>query len=92
MLRLVLWTTLIGFGLCYTQLQLQEDWSGWKTLHSKSYFTGEEENSRWIVWRENYDKIMEHNKVNHSFSLGLNQFADLVCNEIHYVLGNILAS
>lgn len=31
-----------------------------------------------MVWRANYLKIQEHNKANHSFSLGLNEFADLV--------------
>ena len=63
---------------CLNLLQLQHEWSGWKKQHSKSYYTGDEESSRWEVWRENYHKIMEHNKANHSFTLGLNQFADMV--------------
>lgn len=39
----------------------------------------------------NYDKIMEHNKANHSFILSLNQFADMVCSETLYVVRNMLA-
>lgn len=50
----------------------------WKREHSKLYSNTDEEGSRWMVWRENYHKILEHNKANHSFALRLNQFADLV--------------
>jgi hypothetical protein len=65
-------------GLCYSQLQLEEEWFTWKRQHSKFYNTAENEGSRWKVWRDNYQKIQEHNKGNHSFSLGLNEFADMV--------------
>ena len=66
-------------GLCeYNQIHLQEEWLSWKRQHSKSYYNPREEGSRWAVWRANYQLIQEHNRANHSFTLGLNEFADLV--------------
>ena len=75
---LVLLSTCICYGYCYNLVQLQQEWMSWKRQHSKLYSDTDEEGSRWMVWRENYHKILEHNKANHSFALGLNQFADLV--------------
>lgn len=75
---LVVLSCLVCCGLCYSQLLLQEEWSSWKKQHSKIYSSSNDEDSKWTVWRENYHKIEEHNKANHSFSLGLNEFADMV--------------
>lgn len=75
---LVVLSSLLCCGLCYNLVQVHEEWRSWKRQHSKLYSNSDEEGSRWMVWRENYHKIMEHNKANHSFTLGLNQFADLV--------------
>ena len=57
---------------------VEEEWQGWKDKHYKFYSTPDEEGSRLSVWRENYQKIKEHNMANHSFTLSLNQFADMV--------------
>ena len=73
----VLLCSLVCCGMCYDQLQLQQEWLSWKRQHYKVY-SSSEEGSRWMVWRENYHKIQQHNKANHSFVLGLNSFADLV--------------
>ncbi len=77
---LLVLSSLLCCGLCvdYSQLQLQKEWLSWKREHSKVYYNTREEGSRWAVWRGNYQLIMEHNKNNHSFSLGLNEFADMV--------------
>ena len=56
----------------------EEEWQGWKERHLKVYSTQDEEDSRLSIWRENYQKIIEHNMANHSFTLGLNEFADMV--------------
>lgn len=69
--------TLVCYGLCYSQLQLNEEWFSWKREHAKVYSMSDE-GPKWAVWRENYQKIQEHNKANHSFSLALNEFADMV--------------
>ena len=57
---------------------LQEEWADWKKTHSKFYSSVQEEGERLGVWQANYKKIMEHNMANKSFTLGLNEFADLV--------------
>ena len=63
---------------CLGYPQLHEKWAGWKKVHSKYYTSVQEESTRLGVWTENYAKIMEHNKANKSFSLSLNEFADMV--------------
>lgn len=70
-------SALVCCGLCYGQLQLEEEWLVWKRQHAKIY-SYRDESSKWKVWRENYQKIQEHNKANYSFTLGLNEFADMV--------------
>ena len=57
---------------------LQEEWAEWKRTHSKFYSSAQEEGERLEIWQANYKKIMEHNTANKSFTLGLNEFADLV--------------
>lgn len=68
---------LVTFGLCHSQVQLQDEWLTWKMQNSKVYNI-REEGSRWNVWRDNFKKIQEHNNANYSFVLGLNEFADMV--------------
>lgn len=65
-------------SICLGYPQLHEEWAGWKKQHSKYYTSVQEESARLGVWMDNYIKIMEHNKANKSFSLGLNEFADMV--------------
>ena len=57
---------------------LDSDWHLWKSQHSKAYKDGDEEGAKKSVWHENYRKIAQHNNANHSYSLALNEFADLV--------------
>lgn len=57
---------------------LDQEWYSWKSLHSKTYEDEDEEGVRRVVWYDNYKKILEHNSANRSYSLALNQFADLV--------------
>lgn len=73
----MLLSTVVYYGLCFSQLQEEEEWFSWKRQHAKVY-SSQDEGSKWKVWRENYRKIQEHNKANHSFTLGLNEFADMV--------------
>lgn len=75
----LLLSCLLCCGLCaYNQVHLQNEWLSWKRLHAKEYYNIREEGSRWAVWRRNYQLIEEHNRNNHTFKLGLNEFADLV--------------
>lgn len=67
--------SLLSLSLCAS---LDQEWYSWKSLHSKTYEDEDEEGARRVVWYDNYKKIVEHNSANRSYSLALNQFADLV--------------
>ena len=56
----------------------EQEWQGWKERHYKVYSSPDEEGSRLSIWKDNYNKIVQHNMANHSFTLSLNQFADMV--------------
>lgn len=66
---------LLSLSLCAS---LDQQWHSWKSQHSKSYGNEDEEDARRTVWYDNFKKIVDHNNANHSYSLGLNEFADLV--------------
>lgn len=57
---------------------LSEEWHSWKTRHEKVYVDRSEENVRRQIWIQNRARIAAHNHNNRSFSLSLNQFADMV--------------
>lgn len=59
----------------------EQAWKEFKILHDKTYDALEEESRRFEIFRENVQKIEEHNKLYHlgkkSYYLGVNQFSDL---------------
>ena len=60
-------------------------WIGWKQMYNKTY-TGEEEKYRRIIWENNLKYIEEFNAQEHSYKLGPNHFADLVCTVYNIVI------
>ncbi|KAJ0984365.1 hypothetical protein J5N97_002721 [Dioscorea zingiberensis] len=56
-------------------------YEGWLIKHNKSYKNAQEKEERYAIFNDNLRYIDEHNTGNHSFKLGLNQFADLTNNE-----------
>ncbi|ELR20475.1 cathepsin L, putative [Acanthamoeba castellanii str. Neff] len=59
---------------------LRHQFTDWVVAHNKTYVNPELAH-RWNVWRENYRFIEEHNRQNHSYSLGMNQFGDLTFDD-----------
>ena len=57
---------------------LENEWEEWKSLHEKSYGSEEEENVRKNIWLDTLVYIQTFNSEKHSYTLGLNQFSDLV--------------
>ena len=57
--------------------------SEWQVKFDKSYDHPAEESRRFQIFKSNLRYISEHNRPenNHSFSLGLNQFADLTAED-----------
>nr|XP_023021654.1 trophozoite cysteine proteinase [Leptinotarsa decemlineata] len=68
-----------------TQLSLEEQWKNFKSEHGKSYPTPEEETRRFEIFKNNLNKIREHNERydagEESYFMGINQFADLTDEE-----------
>ena len=61
-------------------LALDEEWKQWKSQHSKNYSDEIEESVRRAVWFRTFNHINEHSNSGHSYKLGLNKFADMVCH------------
>lgn len=59
------------------------EWHSWKSQHSKTYTDQDEEDARRLVWYDNLKKVSEHNNANRSYTLALNEFADLVRLALH---------
>lgn len=61
----------------------------WLVVHDKSYNELSEREQRFEIFKENLHLIEEHNRLknNRSYTLGLNQFADLTYKEFasHYL-------
>ena len=63
---------------------LDVEWHSWKARHEKKYEDDTEEMERRLIWNSNFERIVEHNRKGLSFTLGLNQFADLVSGYIFH--------
>lgn len=74
-MRALVFLALIGAVVCRT---LDEQWHSWKSLHGKVYQDISEEKARRQTWLDNSVRVDEYNRGNHSFSLALNRFADMV--------------
>ena len=63
-------------ALCATAME--KDWKLWKEEHRKVYADAVDEQKHKTIWMANYHQIKDHNRKGHSYTLGLNQFSDMV--------------
>jgi len=63
------------------QTEVDVAFSKWVTKYTKQYKGTKEFNLRKKIFTQNYQMIEEHNAKNLSFTMGLNQFADLTNQE-----------
>ena len=71
----------LSFLALVEAVTLDEQWHLWKNKHGKVYSGTSEEMLRRQIWRQNVEKIQNHNNDDNraaKFSLAVNQFADLV--------------
>jgi len=67
----------------------EEYWASWKEFlripgvleRTEGYLNKQEHDLRFEVFKQNLDKIEAHNKQNHSWSMGVNQFSDMTNEE-----------
>ena len=65
----------------YDSLDLKSVFEDWKTSFGRGYPTIHEESLRFKIWAANLDSIIEHNSADLTYTLRLNQFADLTSDE-----------
>ena len=53
-------------------------WNSFLSLFNKNYSSPEEEQKRFIIFKNNFKLINEFNAGNHTFKMGINGFIDLV--------------
>ncbi len=57
---------------------LHNDWEEWKRIYEKKYLDEKEDIHRFKIWDYNRQYIDDHNSLGESYSLKINDFADLV--------------
>ncbi|XP_047970551.1 zingipain-2-like [Salvia hispanica] len=57
--------------------QLKGLYEEWLARHGKAYNAIGEKDKRFDIFKDNYNYINEHNALNRTYKVGLNQFADL---------------
>jgi len=81
--------TLIAYIALGQTLTEEEYWAGWKKFLSLEsaqdrhnfYLTKSEHDKRFDIFKGNMDKITEHNKGGHSWTMGITQFSDMTPEE-----------
>merc|ERR1719285_1082158 len=75
----------VAFGI-HTE---EEYWAGWQKFLSLEsaqerhnfYRTKAEHDQRFEIFKENMEKIRDHNNGNHSWTMGITQFSDMTSKE-----------
>jgi len=65
--------------------EFDADWAAWKATHGKDYENNREEIKRRTIWESNFRRVQHHNLRatlgEHTFTIGVNKFADLLNSE-----------
>ena len=86
-MRAFIFSCLFGITVAYSinlidsEIFLDQAWNLWKTIHSKSYKTLEEQKIRYAIWQDNAKHIEEHNSRNTGYVLRMNHFGDMTNTE-----------
>ena len=84
MISKIILLLLAGVVICRVVMEAEVtmEFSKFMKEHNKVYTTLDELQSRYNIFMDNYMAIVEHNRVNKDFELGVNQFADMTLAEI----------
>ncbi|KAF6017184.1 hypothetical protein EB796_024514 [Bugula neritina] len=92
MLRLAVAVTCVLAALAAPMLnnELNEHWDLFKVTHNKEYNSQQEETLRRMIWEGHVDYIAKHNREHdmglHTYTLGINQYADMSNEEFVSVM------
>jgi len=90
MYKLALLLAVAFFTCCYatslptSDLTMKSEFIQWMRSNNKAYLHEEFQN-RWQIWKNNYKFVQEFNKQGLSFTVGMNQFADLTNEQFNTV-------
>lgn len=80
MKSVVVLSVLLAVALGLSELEYQASFTDWMQLHQKSY-NHDEFLSRFQIYRQNLDFVTKHNSEGHSFTVAINEFADLTAEQ-----------
>jgi len=84
-MKLLVVTLLIAVTYSQAALLFQQEWGSWKDYHGKTYSTNIEEARRQMAWQDNLMYVTKHNmeaaQGKHTYTVDMNQFADLTNQE-----------
>jgi len=79
----------ILLALVAIALSYEVEWQEFKSKFNKVYYSAEEHNGRFKVFRDNLDFIKSHNAEKAGFSVGMNHFGDLTNFEFTALLNGM---
>jgi Papain family cysteine protease/Cathepsin propeptide inhibitor domain (I29) len=65
----------------YQEDEYRTLFDSFRATHNKTYSTAEEHAHRYEIFKSNADFVKRHNSEGHSYTVGINQFADLTLEE-----------
>jgi len=79
---------LLAVACAFTELEYQDAFTKWAIENGKSY-APEEFFYRYNVFKANMDFVEIHNSANHTYTVGLNKFADLTSGEFKLIFNGV---
>jgi len=80
MKTVIVLTALVAIAYGLTEREYQGAFTDWMQAYSRSY-NHDDFYSRYLVWRQNFDFIRNHNAQETGYTLAMNQFGDLTDEE-----------
>jgi len=74
-------------ALAISESNYNQLFDAWKAQHGKNYATPEEETMRLAIFKVNLDKVQAHNAKGLSWTMAMNEYADLTSTE--FAIGRI---
>jgi hypothetical protein len=87
MLRITITLAILATALSAPAKPIDAEFDAWRLKYNKEYDSTEEHVNRLQVFKNNARVVEEHNTANYSWTLGLNEFADLTSEEFGQRLG-----